>query len=135
MEEETVHVPQSTGHPADKLQTRWAIGFASVAALAVLALLVLVILGRQQAARVKNAIENILPDYCQGTEARMHVYPEAGSFTAVGTFVPFPARRWHVHCWTTATCQPIITVDRQRCEARIVTAFSGTYTKRLEPCP
>ena len=135
MEAKTEHVVQSTGGPASKRRTAWSIGCASFAALVLVVLIVLVVLGQQQAAQVKSAIENALPDYCQGVEERMHAYPEAGPFTAVGTLVPFPARRWHVHCWTNATCQPIITVDRQRCEARVVTAFSGTYTETLEPCP
>ena len=135
MEEETERVPQFTERPAGKRRTRWAIGCASVAALALVALLVLIVLGQQQAARVKGAIESTMPDYCQGAEERIQAHPEAGRFTVVGTFVPFPARRWHVTCWTTVTCQPLITVDVERCEARVVTAFSGTYTETLKPCP
>ena len=135
MEGQTEHVPQSTERLAGKRLTPGAIGCASVAALVLVALIVVVVSGQQQATRVQNAIEATMPEYCRGTEEQIHAYPEAGPFAAVGTFVPFPARRWHVHCWTTVTCQPIITVDRQRCEARVVTAFSGTYTKTLEPCP
>jgi len=111
------------------------IGCASVAALALVALLVLVVLGQQQAARVKHAIEATMPDYCWGAEERIRVHPKAGRFTYIGTYAPFPARQWHVTCRTTITCQPVVTVDVERCEVRVVTAFNGTYTETLKPCP
>jgi hypothetical protein len=127
---------QSSPHaPTGRRYPPWAIGCAIAIALALTGLLVLLVLGRQQAARVESAIEATMPDYCRGTEERIQAYPEAGPLTSIGTFVPFPARSWHVHCWTSVTCQPLITVDVRRCEAHVVTAFSGTYTETLSPCP
>ena len=133
MEANTEHVVQSTARPASRRRTTWSIGCASVVGLVLVVLIVWVVLGQQQAAQVKGAIENTMPDYCQGVEGQMRAFPDP--LRPLGMIVPFPARHWHVTCWSSGGLQPDIEIDRQRCEARVVSVLGGTHTETLDPCP
>lgn len=121
--------------PRRKRGRRVAVGCAVIAALLLITFLVPVGIGRRQAARVKAAVRASMPEHCSGAKEKLYAHPKTERLPWLGSLVPFPANRWRVGCYTLATCQPLITVDVARCEAHVVTAFSGTYTQTLSPCP
>jgi hypothetical protein len=90
-------------------------------------------LGRQQARRVEAAVEATMGPYCGGPDERMMVYP-TNTLLPVGAPI-FPTNEWRVFCMTGKTDQPIITVNVERCEARVSTPFREAYTQTLAICP
>ena len=91
-------------------------------------------LGHQQARRVEAAVRATLGPYCNGLDERIIVYP-AKPLLPVGDLISFPANEWMVMCMTEKTDQPIITVNVERCEARVSTPFRKAYTETLAICP
>jgi hypothetical protein len=131
---DTTHAKVAGRSPGRRVR-HVALGCGTMMGFMLCAVLILAFLGRRQAVRVKVAIRQTMPTYCSRPDERLSATPRYGAPGLLGELVPFPSNEWRVSCFTTVTCQPLITVDVRKCEARVVPAFEDVYTQTLVPCP